>query len=507
MAICSARQMKARRDAVRETWMSKCSDHIECLFFVGGGDPLPDEPDTIVLPSPDGYHELPQKVFDFFKFSCEHRDYDWLFKCDDDTYVMLERLPQLTELGAEIVGNRHLRERGSPSGGAGYLLSRTLVERLVAEPGLPMSGPEDIIFGEAAVRLGASPHATDRLWSMNNRYPTLDNDRITSHWCSPGRLHTIHALLHETPREVTARHAEWSDTVALFPSGVFCRRATQCSGRWREVAESQIVLEWFDWPPEVLLPIKGQEPGPGHYHCISLPPKRDEAPAELPAPDGTHCRHLAVFITTSAYGLPHINRFLQMNPGVPVHVVCNPIAPQGGVRQRAWRNCDLPMRDWWFQQGRDLNFDYAVFIEWDVVFDDRIQDVFPEDHDFYCHNRKKPGMPWSWFRHIDLLPESLRPHATGTPPMAVLRISKRCLEAVFSHPDADEAYRRDIQAELRFATLASACGFEPVECREGLRHVGCHRTQVGVGPGVWHAVKEGPQVFRRLNLHGEVVQQ
>ena len=82
--------------------------------------------------------------------------------------------------------------------------------------------------------------------------------------------------------------------------------------------------------------------------------------------------------------------------------------------------------------------------------------------------------------------------------MAVLRISRRCLEAIFSHPAADEAYSRDIQAELRFATLASACGYEPVECPGTLPNVSCWKASVGFGPSVWHSVKDRQTEFPRL---------
>lgn len=39
-----------------------------------------------------------------------------------DTYLALDRLRDLLDLSTELVGNEHLNERGSPSGGTGYLL-------------------------------------------------------------------------------------------------------------------------------------------------------------------------------------------------------------------------------------------------------------------------------------------------------------------------------------------------------------------------------------------------
>ena len=463
---------------------------------------MPDEPDTVVLSCSDGYEELPEKVLEFFRYCVDRFEFKWLFKCDDDTYVVQERLAEILDLGKELVGSVHLDERGSPSGGAGYLLSRRVVGLLAKDRTLSLTGPEDIIIGEAAIRLGADFHATPRLWSMNDRFPTPDNDMITSHWCSPGRLRALHSMLYETPRIVQVTHVAWSDQISLYPSGYFCRHSTQCSGNWEETSGNNIVLSWFDWKKEALVPSGPADSLSASYRCVSIPsPSSEVIPfSEHPATGDTEraATTLAVFITTSKYGLPHLDRFLELNPGLSTHVVCTEIAPEGEARTRAWRNCDMPIRTWWFSQGRQLDFNHAVFIEWDVLFDDTLEAVFPGEADYYCRDLKKPGMPWGWFSNVPLLPESLQPFATGTPPMAVLRISRRCLEAIFSHPAADEAYSRDIQAELRFATLASACGYEPVECPGTLPNVSCWKASVGFGPSVWHSVKDRQTEFPRL---------
>jgi hypothetical protein len=507
VGICSARSTRDRRDAVRETWLSYPQEGIECLFFVGGGETLAGEPDTVVLSCPDGYEELPEKVLSFFRHCLDCYDFEWLFKCDDDTYLALDRLRDLLDLGAELVGNDHLDVRGAPSGGAGYLLSRRMVELLVRQPDLSLRGPEDIIIGEAVIRLGAGFRSSERLWSSNDKFPARDNNMITSHWCSPGRLRTIHANLLETPRIVAVKHSAWADNLSLYPSGYFSRHESRCSGRWHEADSGLILLEWFEWGKEILIPepdSSENEIAHDQYRCVPSPsmPERQEGSvpdATEPSDSGLPPEEtIAVFLTTSDYGLPHIDRFLELNPGIPVHVMSSPIAPAGEARGRAWRNCDLPIRQWWLREGRLIDFRFAVFLEWDALFDNTVAAVFPGDHDFYCRDLKKPGMPWGWFEQIDRLPESLRSFATGTPPMAVLRISKRCLEAIFSHPDADEAYTRDIQAELRFATLASACGFEPVECPGTLPHVSCWQTSVGFGPSVWHSVKQRQEDFPRL---------
>lgn len=497
VGICSARGNCQRRDAVRETWMSQSTPGVTCRFFVGGGLLLSDEPDTIVLNAPDGYDELPTKVIEFFRQSLRNYHFDWLFKCDDDTYLSQSRLMDLITPAHDLVGNEFLIERGSPSGGAGYLLSRAMVEKLVQDGRISPTGAEDILVGKAAIRLGAKPYATTRLCWNNSRYPQKDNDVVTSHWCSPGRLRAIHANLNETPDLIDVVHPYWSDTLALFPGGIFTRQSTQCSGSWRFLPEGEIGLDWFDWGYELLSP---SDPPKG-YRCIpavkagthaadhpASDGEQEPAPTPVLTKEGAPQDTVAVFLTTSGYGLPHIDSFLKHNPLVPVHVTCGePL--DGDARSLAWRNADRPIRRWWLDQGRHLNFKYALFLEWDVVFASDVDAIFPAEADFYCKDLKKPGAPWMWFAEASRLPESIRQHATGTAPLAVTRISHRCLTAMFSHPMEGIIYDRDIFCELRLPTLATACGFEPVECPGTLSKVYCGVVDVDAATGVWHAVK------------------
>lgn len=492
VGICSARHHKERRDAVRETWLSDAAPGIACCFFVGGKDSLADEHDVVTVDAPDGYEDLPAKVIAFFRHALENHDFEWLFKCDDDTYLALDRLADLAKGESELVGNEFVAERGSPSGGAGYLLSRSIVERLVADADLPSRGLEDIIIGEAAIRHGARAEATSRLCWTNERFPQPDNDVITSHWCSPGRLRVIHASLREEPKCVSVRHASWEDLLMLYPGGYFTRTQTRCSGNWQQLKGGEILLRWFDWPEEKLVPNRWPENmaiAEG-YRCIPFLTSENAHPPAVWSPhEELEPRHICVWTTTSCYGLPHLNAFLASNPGVPVHVISNTPC-DGPARVSAWRNADRLIRSWWLIQGRHLHFRHAVFLEWDVLFNKHVDEVFPGEVDFYANDVQTPdGRPWGWFDEIPFLPSSLRPFATGVTPLAVTRISRRCLEAMFSHPDADDAFGEDVFCEMRLATLANASGYRPVPCPGTLTHVDCVPVTAGSGSGVWHAVK------------------
>jgi hypothetical protein len=91
VGICSCRKNSNHRKAVRETWFPVDVPGISARFFVGSGE-CPEEPDTVGLDVPDDYEHLPIKVLQFFRYALAHFEFDWLFKCDDDTYLAADRL-------------------------------------------------------------------------------------------------------------------------------------------------------------------------------------------------------------------------------------------------------------------------------------------------------------------------------------------------------------------------------------------------------------------------------
>lgn len=249
VGICTARQHAERRQAIRDTWLSMPAEGVECRFFAGGGDPLPDEPDVIPLDVADGYDDLPAKVLAFFRHALDTYDFEWLFKCDDDTYVCIERLLELPDGIHDFFGDELLQSRGSPQGGAGYLISRNRVQSLLSAD-LPSTGPEDILIGETAIRQGAKWISTERLCWGHFRVPRRENRQITSHYCSPDRLRAIHtAFLGTDYREYLVDHAGWTDRLRLHVDGFLNRVGGTCCGRWRE-QDGLLRLGWFDWAEE-----------------------------------------------------------------------------------------------------------------------------------------------------------------------------------------------------------------------------------------------------------------
>jgi len=191
----SGAQYAARRDACRKTWLAgiDACDDVRCVFL--RGNPAVSKPelrgDELWLPCPDDYASLPQKTRGFCRWALENAEFEYLFKCDDDTYVCLDRLLQIPT-GLDYCGWR-LGKRNYASGGAGYLLSRPAAE-IVARDVVEETGPEDRFVGQHLRRAGiplVHDHRFQPFWKRSVA-PRSDNDLITTHHCGHLRMRRVH---------------------------------------------------------------------------------------------------------------------------------------------------------------------------------------------------------------------------------------------------------------------------------------------------------------------------
>lgn len=254
IGICSAGKYVDRRRAVRETWLNGRCGGIKAFFFVGRGELSTLEADTLSLDVKDTYHALPSKILAFMEYCLKHYDFDWLYKCDDDTYVDMKRLLSLADIKADLIGDESLADRGAPSGGAGYLLRREYVEQLVKKRNeISKTGCEDLIIGKKVIELGAIPHSTERLVLHAGRFPRPDNDIISCHWCSPALLRIIHQIRNQNPRVAfDARHEHWTDRILFYPGNVYVAEKQGSTGVWRIDDDGNLHLKWHSWPEEIL---------------------------------------------------------------------------------------------------------------------------------------------------------------------------------------------------------------------------------------------------------------
>jgi len=196
IGVLSALGYEERRAACRRTWVgaARASGDVEIVFLVGA--PAVPRPlrfgDVLVLPCADDYPSLPQKTRGFLAWALARYDCERLFKCDDDTYVHVERLLAFDARGAEYVG---ADVGGYASGGAGYLLSARAAAAIVGELAARPRGPEDLIAGELLrrnkIQLAAS--ARFRPFGGAGEHPTPGNAIITGHYLTPRALDEVHA--------------------------------------------------------------------------------------------------------------------------------------------------------------------------------------------------------------------------------------------------------------------------------------------------------------------------
>lgn len=93
-----------RRDTIRKTWLSERPAAVRHLFVVGTLDILPEQRNTLqserdkfddllLLPRlQDSYGTLTKKVLHALVDVHERHDFDFLLKCDDDSYVLVHRI-------------------------------------------------------------------------------------------------------------------------------------------------------------------------------------------------------------------------------------------------------------------------------------------------------------------------------------------------------------------------------------------------------------------------------
>jgi hypothetical protein len=200
VAILSTQNLVGRRKAVRETWLKDLHD-ADYRFFVGNGG-WKQEEDTVVLDCDDSYECLPDKMTRVARWALDH-DYDFIFKCDDDTYVNIERL---FASGFEqhhfsgFIEDRDCHKRAypfrvypHPQGGSGYWLDRCAM--YVVARGLE-GNAEDFGVGECLDRariLGFHDPRYSHVDIPAIRERLLDeNQFITLHKCDPREMRRVH---------------------------------------------------------------------------------------------------------------------------------------------------------------------------------------------------------------------------------------------------------------------------------------------------------------------------
>lgn len=188
-------------EAIRDTWLKSASVNYKFVLGRGVNNTKQDE---LILDCNDDYNSLPEKTLALIKWAIS-MEYDYVFKCDTDTYIVLDRLLSSNFFLFDYVGrfngpigiaNVIYRSCYSwASGGSGYWLSnraaRFILEQVIDEKSICpiLKIPcEDLWIGQvlgSKIKDGFFTAFDDSRYgiSYNADYKT----EISSHYCSQGK--------------------------------------------------------------------------------------------------------------------------------------------------------------------------------------------------------------------------------------------------------------------------------------------------------------------------------
>ena len=225
---------QTRVKTIMGTW---AKDHLDVVTFLGDrhvetpqGQVLQincmDPKDAYPPLTDNPYEDAPHKMFNAFRALADAEN-DWLFFCDDDTYVKISLLEEYIRKTEEAFGKEHVavwgknmlgnyerdRSLAYPSGGAGYLVNRATLQKVrpfldAVERSTPDAW-SDVMLG-FALRSANIPIIDDGVffdlsfedewkewqWSQGevNKTPA-----VSYHYMTPERMIALHQLLENKP--------------------------------------------------------------------------------------------------------------------------------------------------------------------------------------------------------------------------------------------------------------------------------------------------------------------
>lgn len=198
IGVLSCHMYAARREACLETWANVSQrDDVDLVFILGSGQSSQPVREGCLLhcPCPDDYDSLSLKTRWFCLWAIANHTFDFLFKCDDDTYVQIDRLLLCDTPGDYVGGAIPGHIYGHASGGAGYRLTRNAAIHVAAFL-TSKASYEDWLVWNVMTGAGITLRSDGRFNYNCDRWPAQDNDQITCHWCSEQKMREIHEGLH-----------------------------------------------------------------------------------------------------------------------------------------------------------------------------------------------------------------------------------------------------------------------------------------------------------------------
>jgi hypothetical protein len=189
IGIPSCLRDREREKYPRETWLKDCARFgVDYKFFLGGRQAEPILEDEVLLSVDDSYDSLIEKMKLVIQYALDN-GYDYLFKCDVDTYC---HIPRLMNSGFE---KHKWSGFGVNYGGSGYWLNREAMQDVIAHS-TPLGAleTEDLWVHRVLQNNCKYEMVSDRRYhSLTNEGPagslpgkTRGNSHITVHWYMDG---------------------------------------------------------------------------------------------------------------------------------------------------------------------------------------------------------------------------------------------------------------------------------------------------------------------------------
>ena len=202
--------LNSRCDFVRRTWLRDLEESDGYLFLSSVEDA---SRNIVGYNTNDTYEYATMKFVELFK-NYAIGDYDYVFFCDDDTFVRTERLKsKIAELGnfdcygrigrveynPVLVGNnKNYFPITYPSGGAGFLITKEIFLKLkdyISLSDHPVYLNTDVSFGAWFSDINVNIiEGCDLLKAQNPDHPENHNieDFITYHYCSESHFDALY---------------------------------------------------------------------------------------------------------------------------------------------------------------------------------------------------------------------------------------------------------------------------------------------------------------------------
>lgn len=191
-----------RRKAVRDTWWNK--QPFDYKFFFGQNGKRQPLADEVFLEVPDGFDHFAEKNKAICRWALE-QGYDWLFHCDDDTFVRFLEVPTTgDQIGRAPYG---FGGKNYICGGSGFWLSRHALE-LIANSRCTFTHEDDVWIGRVVMSDPSAVRVHDPRYyqqAPHHVVPSLlPDDWLTCHSCTPEVMRELWRI-QESARSV--RHA------------------------------------------------------------------------------------------------------------------------------------------------------------------------------------------------------------------------------------------------------------------------------------------------------------